>query len=285
MKTSLEDVETVYSELMGDSEPKDFYKKCVKYHLTPTKLWNYLCKFTGPRCHGMGYFGAEQVFQMWCDYLFAAEAIGYDMKNEMVIRPKNLELAHDEATGEHRRRLETARKKEEKARKLCLLLESSRQSYVAAECDWLEYCSEMVKQAKYAQVVSERAQKYAFSDGVWFIRVARDADEVIAEGRALQHCVGGYAQRHMEGKTTICFMRKVTEPHVPTLTIEMQGKKLVQIHGFKNELANGKRQPDPREVHKAFLDTWLDWVKRGSPRDKDGLPVIRKNKKKKEAAA
>jgi len=285
LKTSFGEAETVYFELFGDSDTRDFYKKCVKYHLTPTKLWNYFNKFTGPRCHGMGYFGAEQVFQMWCDYLYAAGEIGYDMKSEVVIRPKNLELAHDEATGEHRRRLEAVRAAEIQAEKMRYLLERSRGSYVERECDWLEYCGEMVKQAKCALVVSERAQKYAFSDGIWFIRVARDADEIITEGRELQHCVGGYAQRHMEGKTTICFMRKVAEPHVPALTIEIRGEKLVQIHGLRNEFANGKRQPDPRKVHKEFLDSWLDWIDRGSPRDKNGLPVMRKTKKKKEVAA
>lgn len=35
------------------------------------------------------------------------------------------------------------------------------------------------------------------------IRPADDADELIAEGAALHHCVGGYADRMADGETAI----------------------------------------------------------------------------------
>ena len=285
LKTSFADIDTVYSELFCDSQTKEFYRNCEKYRLTPTKLWNYLNKFTGPRCHGWEYFRTKEAYQLWHDYLYAAQEIGYDMKNPVVILPKQLELAHDEATGELQRRLTEQRKAEQEAAHLRWLLDRTRESYVERECDWLEYIGELLLKAKFQKTIEKRAQRFAFSDGVWFIRIARSADEIIAEGKALQHCVGGYAQRHVEGRTTILFMRRVTEPDKPTLTIEFCNGKLIQVHGFKNEYVNGKRLPDPEKVHKAFLDSWLDWIGRGSPRDKDGLPVLRKSKKKKEAAA
>ena len=99
-------------------------------------------------------------------------------------------------------------------------------------------------------------------------------EEIRAEGKWLHHCVGGYAGRHIEGKLTICFMRSVTDPGTPYVTIEMQGDKIIQAHGYKNDV--GKE--GPRTVHKEFFDTWLAWVKAGSPRKKDGTPKIKKKK-------
>ena len=113
------------------------------------------------------------------------------------------------------------------------------------------------------------------------IRAPMNKDEVLAEGRKLQHCVGGYAERHVQGKTTILFMRKVKKPDEPWLTIEMNKNDLVQIHGFKNEgehTAKGRFAPDPREVYREFLDTWLEWLGKGSKRDKKGNPKLPRKK-------
>jgi hypothetical protein len=275
-KFSFEEIATVYSELMGDEEPMRFFRLSKKYKLTPTRLYNYLSKLTGPRCHGAGYFTLLCAFQEWTDYLYAAGEIGYDLKNPVVILPKELDIAHNEATGEHRRRLEAARKAEEREKK-------QRQ----AENDWYTWIGlrlqEAARRKHCADELQKRELRYSYSDSEYFIRPAANADEIIAEGKALEHCVGGYAQRHVEGKLTICFMRRASDPDKPWLTIEMQAGKLVQIHGYKNE-RDGKQ--DPRKEYRAFLDPWLLWVADGSPRDKNGNPITKKNiRKKKEVAA
>jgi len=80
---------------------------------------------------------------------------------------------------------------------------------------------------------------------------------------------------------TILFMRQEKHPNKPWLTIEMNGNSLIQIHGFRNEgmyTTKGRFAPDPREVYREFLDTWLDWLQKGSKRDKDGNPKIPKKK-------
>lgn len=270
-KESWEDISYTYGELRGDDLPMRFYRACRKYKLTPTRLRNYLNKFNGRRAPGGFYRTPECAWQTWSDYLYAAGEIGYDIKNPVVLLPKNLNAAHDAATGEHRRRLEAARVAAEKKRRL--------EQY---EEDWNLWFCEVLRQAKLkkqcAEELEKRDRRYAYADGNYFIRPAKDGDEVIAEGKALEHCVGGYATRHMEGKLTICFMRRVTEPDKPFLTIEMRGGKLQQIHGYKNEFDGA---PDPRKEYKAFLDPWILWVADGSPRDKNGNPVTKKRKTKK----
>ena len=109
----------------------------------------------------------------------------------------------------------------------------------------------------------------------------KSAQEIMDEGRILKHCVAGYADRHMQGQVTILFMREAAAPDKPFLTIEMAGNKLVQIHGYRNEglySAKGRFAPDPREVHREWLDTWLEWLKKGSKRDKKGKPVLPKKR-------
>ena len=199
----------------------------------------------------------SSVQRYWEDYLTAAEALAYQLHRENVLLPKDLNSAHDSATAKHREKLERERKKAqaEKDRLMAMAYEERR---------------------------VELEKKYGFAADGYVIRVPTGADEILAEGRKLKHCVGGYATRHIEGIVTILFMRKTQKPNEPWLTIEMNGNTLVQIHGFRNEglyTTEGRFAPDPREVYREFLDSWLGWLKKGSPRDKQGNPKLSKKKK------
>ncbi len=271
-----EEVAQLSGELHGDLEAMNFYKACKKHGLTPRVLRNYLEKQTGPMCHGQGNFGLKAAFNTWTDYVSAAAEIGYDLGNPVVLLPKDFFGAHDAATGEHLRRL-----------KLAQSLERNLQRLTVLESDWSGWMCELIRQAKEkkrcCQELLRRELKYSYTDGEYLIRVAENANEIIAEGKALEHCVGGYAQRHVEGKTTILFMHRCSEPSVPWLTIEMLSGKLRQIHGYKNEKCAGAA--DPMKEYRAFLDPWLLWVADGSPRDRDGKPITKKKKSKKEIKA
>ena len=234
---------------------KPTLRAAKKWNLPPEKLIRYLHSNVGcARFGGMSSMGAA--LRYWEDYLTAAEAMGYQLHRENVLLPKALGAAHDSATAKHQNKMERERKKEQ------------------AEKDRLAALS-------YEERRVELEKKYSFAMDRYLIRVPANKDEVLNEGRILQHCVGGYADRHMNGTLTILFMREAKKPGVPWLTIEMSGNKLVQIHGFKNEglyTTKGRFAPDPREVYREFLDTWLDWLKKGSKRDKQGNPKLPKKK-------
>ena len=203
----------------------------------------------------------------WKDYLTAAQALGYQLHHENVLMPRPLGPAHDSATDRHRNVLERERRER---------LERQREEVRQQEEDFEK------KKAAYPERKPTLEKKYAFELDGYVIRVPADGDEILAEGRKLQHCVGGYADRHLAGRTTILFMRKAAHPDEPWLTIEMDGNKLRQIHGYRNEglyTSKGRFAPDPREVYKDFIDTWLDWLKKGSQRDEDGRPKLPKDKK------
>lgn len=232
---------------LGDSRAKEFAETCIKEGVHPDKMRRYLDRFTGPRCHG-GFFTLGMAWQNWKDYLTMAEQLGYDLTVETVRYPRNLDLAHHEA------QTEINLQKERKVKE--------------AEKDLIE---------KAEASLERRQKKYNAENEGYFIRIAETPEEVREEGRHLVHCVGGYAERHMSDKTTILFLRRLDDPDAPLYTVQMDGNQLIQIHGYKNERLEGNRKaPDPRETMRWFLDPWIEWLNKGSPRRKDGTARIRK---------
>lgn len=97
--------------------------------------------------------------------------------------------------------------------------------------------------------------------------------------------MGGYADRHLSGATTILFLRRADKPDVPLATIEMQGNIIIQVHGYRNELEPCAENPErvaARKLYGPVLDMWVKWLKAGSKRNEDGSPKLPKktNKKK-----
>ena len=124
-----------------------------------------------------------------------------------------------------------------------------------------------------------RRKKYEFALNGLIIKFPLTAKAIRYEGKALSHCVGGYADRHIKGVLTILFLRRASEPNRPYVTIEMNGNRLVQVHGYLND----RGAESPQVTHKEFFDVWLAWLKAGSKRDKDGKPILPR-KRKTEAA-
>ena len=187
---------------------------------------------------------AGRAAMLWRDYITAAGKLGWDLTNPLIQMPRDLERKHDEAT-------------------LAVRMEADR-----------------IENEKAAVLYDSLCKLYSFEDEEYLIRPAKSATEIILEGKALAHCVGGYAERHANGVLAILFLRKKSEPDKPYLTIEMHGSQMIQIHGYKNERVAGAK--DPRETNRELLDSWMAWVKAGSKRDKEGRPRL---PKKKESAA
>lgn len=170
--------------------------------------------------HSREYFG------FYKDYLEAARAIGRDLGVHNVRFPKDLIRAHDEAV--------------------------AARDYMQNEKKYAEWEK---KARKYAKNDADRRKFYDFTEGEYFVRVAKDGAEIVAEGNALHHCVGGYVDRHVTCKTTILVLRKTAEPTRPFYTVEMRDGKLQQVHGMRNCAIHG--------AAKEFFDRWLLWLQAG----------------------
>lgn len=256
---------TVCAEWMGMGlDIRRTFQAAKKWGLAPERLIRYLAGNVGCARYG-GMSGLREALRIWEDYTTAAEATGYPLHRENVLLPKDLGTAHDEAARKHqvilqrqRDQMERQRRKEEQER-----IDAANAAYDARR--------------------EKLDRKYGFELDGLLIRAPINGAEILDEGRVLKHCVGGYADRHVQGKTTILFMRRAAKPDEPWLTIEMNGNELIQIHGYRNEgihTMEGRFAPDPREVYREFLDTWLDWLKKGSKRDKQGRLKLPGKKRK-----
>ena len=169
--------------------------------------------------------------QAYRDYLQECEQLHLDLHDKEILFPKDLTAAHN-------RTMEQVKFEKNKA-----------------------------DQEKFQKAV-EKLEKFAWGEGEFFIRPAREQMELTAEGKALHHCVGGYIKRMAEGETAIFFLRKVSEPDKPFYTLELQKKRVIQCRTAHN--ASYDRNPDVKN----FVDMWMEKVvKKGG------------NKKAKEAAA
>lgn len=92
----------------------------------------------------------------------------------------------------------------------------------------------------------EPRRELEYANGEYFVRQPHSLGEITAEGKLLNHCVGGYARRHAEGKLTILFIRKSNDPENPLYTMELSNTgRIVQVRGRAN--------CTPTEEAKAFI--------------------------------
>jgi len=120
------------------------------------------------------------------------------------------------------------------------------------------------KNAKLADGFRKIVEAYGcleWNDGDLRVLLPRSNAELVEEGNVLRHCVGGYGQRHCDGKV-IFFIRKYRRPERSyyTLNIDMTGgaPREIQLHGYGNE----HHGPHKEHFHKIpqkvrdFVERW-----------------------------
>jgi len=155
------------------------------------------------------YENPGRVFSEYKDYLGLADLLKYDLKNSFVLFPRNVQRAHDQAN-----KLYENRKKE---------------------------IQDKAVQSAYAAL----RERYGFTDKGLTVLPPKTADEIVAEGHALHHCVGSYVDHVVDGKSIILFLRQADDPQKPFYTIELRGGEIAQTRGQNNRGAT-------REVQKCL---------------------------------
>lgn len=198
-----------------------------------------------------GNRGLGGMLEEYLDYIQAAEGVGLDLRNEIFLLPRDLDRKHDQVTDSW-----AAMQSKEKDR---------------------EYRENRLRKL---------TRRYTYTDGTYLIRPPVNGAEIQREGKLLYHCVGGYADWHLKGTTTILFLRRRDRPGRPLVTVEMRGNAIAQIHGWDDERTKCPDNPgriDPRMLYRDFLDEWTAWLEGGSKRDKRGQPVLPRRKRKESA--
>lgn len=186
-------------------------EKMLRY-MTMQQLLNRIKKYEAQLYGEKEYFRSyEATFLKYSDYLRMREELGYDMTNEVFIHPKDLQEKHQEMV------------KEQNARKDEMTIKKKNKEFANI--------------AKRYESLCKRYQ--AAADG-YIIRPAKDAGEIIMEGRLLHHCVGGdrYLDSHDKGRSTILFLRSEKKPKKAYITIEIRGTHIVQWYGAHDKKPN-----------------------------------------------
>lgn len=178
----------------------DFYDKTYEKYLdmrpytTIYKLKKYMDK--SGISHQKDYF----------DYIRWIREMGYDMRNEFNLFPKDFKKTHDVKAKEYVNFQDE--KAKEDMKRFNNLLKKIREKFFDVEPMNLKF------------------------EGM-FIRLPENLDELKSEGEALHHCVGTYRDKVAKGETMILFIRKESEPDKPYYTLEWKNK-VIQCRGFKN---------------------------------------------------
>ena len=104
---------------------------------------------------------------------------------------------------------------------------------------------------KYKLTKKKRDKLYDFEDDEFIIKMPDTPIDIMEEGKTLNHCVGGYMENHVEGKTTILFLRRKNDPETSFYTIEVKNNEVIQIHGRDNRWLGNNPEAIP------FMRKWL----------------------------
>lgn len=189
---------------------------------------------------GAGAVALSTRLGLWTDYMDAAAGVGLNLENPIFLLPRDLDRKHDETTA----------------------------AWAAMQ--------DLVKDKEYRKRLRKLTRRYSYTDGTYLVRPPVSGAEIKREGQMLHHCVGGYADRHLSGATTILFLRRRDRPGKPLVTIQMYGNAIAQIHGWDDERTacpDNPKRISCRELYGAFLEEWTGWLAAGSRRDKRGRPI------------
>lgn len=184
-------------------------------HMTAHKFMRYMDKqFAALRLDGnKGRYGNMQhAVSEYRDYLDMCVKLDYDMGNSFVLFPRDLREAHDRAVRRVKARADAKMRRDF-------------QAAMRAIAGHLDFQMDGMK-----------------------VVLPSTADEIIAEGQALHHCVGGYVDRVARHECIIVFLRQCEDPDKPFYTVEVRGKEVVQVRGWDNDA------PTPKVME--FMDRW-----------------------------
>lgn len=211
---------TNLEQMLGFMSAKQIINRVMRYSGI-TELSDDLCG------RAMGHI--HQTAQTYADYISMRASLGYDMSNLIIQYPRNLQEEH------YKMVVETNANEAENKVKM------ANEKYKAIEERYEDLC-----------------ERYQYEDEEFVIRPAKNAGEIVEEGRTLHHCVGGdmYLNNHARGFSTILFLRPTAEKRVPFITVEIRGFAIKQWYGAYD------KKPMQKKIDR-WLNKYLKALKNG----------------------
>ena len=187
-------------------------------YMTAHKLMRYLeqqfefLQFRLTPSKNQRYKNFNSLLGDYCDYIRMCEKERYDLTNEFVLFPKDIQKAHDRVSRQIKLKADAKMRR-----------------------DFKTVCKRIMNQLDFEQ------------SGMKILYPATP-DDIVAEGHALHHCVGGYVDRVAKQECIILFLRQTEQLDKPFYTIEVRNQKVAQVRGDHNAEA-------PEEVT-SFMEPW-----------------------------
>ncbi len=159
-------------------------------------------------------YSHKTVLSLYKDYILFCVDLDYDLSDDFILYPRNLSEAHDLAAN-------------------------------MFDTNKVQICNKTIV-SDYTELVSKFGMK---KFGLVMVP-PKSAEQIVAEGQSLHHCVGAYIQRVIRKKCIILFLRKTSEPDTPFYTLELINGKISQIHGDHN--------CGPTPLVKKYLKVWKE---------------------------
>lgn len=97
--------------------------------------------------------------------------------------------------------------------------------------------------------LKEHNKNLEFSNNKYTVFCAKTSQDLIEEGIRLHHCVGSYVNKVNRGDCSIFFLRKVDEPDISLITIEVIDDKILQVRGLCERYMN--------DEERNFFNKWI----------------------------
>ena len=201
----------------------DIAAKMLSLFGSPNKMANYIRK----QMDKTGY-ASSTVMNTWNDYMDMCRRLKRQTDIEMVYKPKDVFLAHDECLA--------LLKREDAGRR----------------------AAEVRKKLPEAEInMQMMTDKYEFADDEYRIIVPQCIEDIIVEGGTLGHCIDRtdvYFDRIQNRTSFLVFLRKAERPDAPWYTLEIEPGGTVRQ---KRTVGNTQRDADV----KAFTPFLREWQK------------------------
>ena len=189
----------------------------------------YIHKHTGLSLKNILGYTAERALHSrlrvhgWKDYIEQCVKLGYNLKDTAISKPKNFADAHERTTD----------------------IINSQKNELKNELMAKRY---------------EELQKLCYEDKQLGIKIVipETVQDIVNEGKRLDHCVGGYATRHADGELNIVFLRSLRKPDIPYYTVEVSKEgAIIQCRGYRNNRHFEKSEKIEifEERYQEYLDT------------------------------
>lgn len=91
-----------------------------------------------------------------------------------------------------------------------------------------------IEEKKKSEIYS-RLPKEVYDLGDYILMHPKTSYDLKHEGNILQHCVGGYINRIIQGETDVMLLRKKEEPDKPFFTVEIRDGMVTQVRTLRNQ--------------------------------------------------